>query len=64
MRAAPRFDAYRRTDRMGAQGVPARARALAVADTGKWSRDRSFVFIMGTASLLWAAMYGVSLTLI
>jgi hypothetical protein len=61
MRAAPRFDAER-TDRKGAVGAPARARALVVADTGKWSRDRSFLFIVGTASMLWAAIYGATLT--
>ncbi len=63
MRAAPRYDADRH-DRVGAVGASVEARALVVADTGNWPSDRSFVFIMGTASLLWIAMYRAALTLI
>jgi hypothetical protein len=63
MRAAPRYDAER-TDRKGAVGAPVKARALVATDQGQWSQRRSFLFVMGTASLLWAAIYGATLTLV
>lgn len=64
MRAALRFDADGRLGRTGARGAPARALALAATtDEGKWSYAVSLAFIMGTASLLWIGIVGLSLAL-
>ena len=64
MHAAPRYDDVAQIDRTGTRGVPVGAMALAATvTTGTWPGALRCAFILGTAGLLWTAIYGIALTL-
>jgi hypothetical protein len=54
MRAALRYEDHQRLDRKGPRGAPAE---------GQSSYAARIAFIMGTATLLWAMIIGLSLAL-